>query len=93
MSGASRRDGRTPPLVEWKKVAHPAYRGYAKGWANKAYVLRWMGRESEAAEAAKKVREIEPTYVFRPEFVEGMRKAGRTVPPPAAPTPPQKPPR
>jgi predicted AlkP superfamily phosphohydrolase/phosphomutase/Tfp pilus assembly protein PilF len=75
-----------------RKVEYPGYRGYAKGWANKAYVLRWMGRETEAAEAAKKVREIAPSYEFRPEFVEGMRKAGRVVPPPAAATPPpQKP--
>jgi predicted AlkP superfamily phosphohydrolase/phosphomutase/tetratricopeptide (TPR) repeat protein len=66
-----------------RKEAFPGYRGYAKGWANKAYVLRHMGRESDALAAAKKVREIEPSYVFRAEFVDGMKKAGHVVPPPS----------
>ncbi len=64
----------------------PSYRGYDKGWANRAYVLRWMGRLADAADAAKKTREINPSYVFQPDFVSAMAESGRPIAPPA-PTP------
>lgn len=61
------------------------YRGYDKGWANKAYVLMLMGRHAEAATAAEKTRAIEPGYVFRPLFMNSMAAANHPIPPPAGP--------
>jgi predicted AlkP superfamily phosphohydrolase/phosphomutase len=64
------------------EIYGPEYRGYAKGWANKAYVLWQMGRLGDAEAAAKKVRLIEPSYELNGAFVRSMTVAGRAVPPP-----------
>ena len=69
----------------------PDFPGYAKGWANKAYVLWQKGDAIGASEAAAKVRQIEPSYVLNANFVAAMAAAGRPVPPPAAPPAPTEP--
>jgi len=67
----------------------PSYPGYPRGWANKAYVLRWMERFDDAERAAKKVREIDPSYVLNADFVMKMAETGHPIAPPAPPA--QKP--
>jgi tetratricopeptide (TPR) repeat protein len=58
------------------------YAGYAKAWANKAYVLWQMDRMADAAAAGMKVREIEPGYVLHPPYLAEMARAGHPIPPP-----------
>jgi hypothetical protein len=61
----------------------PAYKGYDRGWANKAYVLWHMGRLADAAAAAAEARKIKPGYVFDPLFLSAMAATGHEIPPPA----------
>ena len=66
------------------EVVKTRYRGeYPMGWANKAYILWKLERIDDAVAAAGKARELDPSYVLGPEFVEAMAKAGHPIAPPA----------
>ncbi len=67
------------------------YRGYARGWANKAYVLWQMKRFDDAAAAATEARRIQPAYILNRYFVEDMANAGHVFAPPAPAEPPPQP--
>jgi predicted AlkP superfamily phosphohydrolase/phosphomutase/tetratricopeptide (TPR) repeat protein len=57
--------------------------GYDKGWANKAYVLSYMGDFEAASAAAAEARKANAAYVFNPVFLAAMEAKGHPVPPPA----------
>ena len=61
----------------------PDYPGYARGWANKAYVLWALGRMDDAAAAASKARSIDPAYVLNDAFVNALAAAGHPIAPAA----------